>query len=147
VKGGSRLVRSDAGTPPGGSPISSARVAWTVGHERETAALVVTGACHYSGGSAAETGFATVFLEIPSCLAISAFGSFSLKCNPADESPVLALDQSTDRAASLAPSLLDVCRRDLARRFEREAAHCPCLPGSAFLAGVRRAGGGRRRLP
>ena len=25
--------------------------------------------------------FATVFLEIPSCLAISAFGNFSLTCN------------------------------------------------------------------
>jgi hypothetical protein len=41
----------------------------------------ITGDREYSGGPADAIAFATVFLEIPNSLAITAFGNFSLACN------------------------------------------------------------------
>ena len=42
---------------------------------------MVTGAREYSGGPCEAIASATVLLEIPICLAIRAFGNFSLTCN------------------------------------------------------------------
>ncbi len=59
-----------------GVPLSNCRTCCSHG-----AKLVITGDREYDGGPPDAIAFATVFLEIPSCLAISAFGNFSLTCN------------------------------------------------------------------